>query len=176
METHHVWLLGSQVSFPTLSMQNFWGPLLPEWVKTRDEFSRYLKTPIFVQWQFLLNDNRLCTYELVEASHRQPTGSCHKLKQADSFFVVHFFNHLQSGGRGWTHVNSQLNNSLHRGHVSPGASTVSVPARTSGSACCSWCNACRWCSSASRPNRSPASHTASTAARQKRHSQFNPTS
>lgn len=33
---HHVWLLGSQVSFPTLSMQNFWGPLLPEWVKHAD--------------------------------------------------------------------------------------------------------------------------------------------
>lgn len=27
--SYHVWLLGSQVSFPTLSMQNFWGPLLP---------------------------------------------------------------------------------------------------------------------------------------------------
>lgn len=40
---------------------------------------------------------------------------------------------------------------------------VSLPARTSGSACCSWCNVCRWCSSASRPNRSPASHTASAA-------------
>lgn len=41
--------------------------------------------------------------------------------------------------------------------------SVAVPARTSGSACCSWCNAYRWCSSASRPNRSPASHTASAA-------------
>lgn len=30
---YHVWLLGSQVSFPTLSMQNFCGPLLPEGVK-----------------------------------------------------------------------------------------------------------------------------------------------
>lgn len=40
---------------------------------------------------------------------------------------------------------------------------VYVPARTSGSACCSWCNVCRWCSSASRPGRSPASHTASAA-------------
>lgn len=30
---YHVWLLGSQVSFPTLSMQNFWGPLLPERIK-----------------------------------------------------------------------------------------------------------------------------------------------
>lgn len=39
-----------------------------------------------------------------------------------------------------------------------------VPARTSGSACCFLCNACRWCSSASQPNRSPASHTASAAA------------
>lgn len=27
--THQVWLRGSQVSFPTFSMQNFWGPLLP---------------------------------------------------------------------------------------------------------------------------------------------------
>lgn len=25
----HVWLRGSQVSLPTFSMQNFWGPLLP---------------------------------------------------------------------------------------------------------------------------------------------------
>lgn len=30
MLTHHVWLRGSQVSLPTLSMQNFWGPLLPD--------------------------------------------------------------------------------------------------------------------------------------------------
>lgn len=28
-DTHQVWLLGSHVSLPTFSMQNFWGPLLP---------------------------------------------------------------------------------------------------------------------------------------------------
>ena len=28
-ESNHVWLLGSHVSLPTFSMQNFWGPLLP---------------------------------------------------------------------------------------------------------------------------------------------------
>lgn len=27
--TYHVWLRGSHVSLPTLSIQNFWGPLLP---------------------------------------------------------------------------------------------------------------------------------------------------
>ena len=37
----------------------------------------------------------LFTYELSEASHRQPTGSCYKLKQTDSLFVVHLFHHLQ---------------------------------------------------------------------------------
>ena len=36
-----------------------------------------------------------CTYELGEASHRQPTGSCHKLKQTDPLLVVHLFHHLQ---------------------------------------------------------------------------------
>lgn len=45
-------------------------------------------------------DEALCgsvfrTYELVEASHRQPTGSCYKLKQADSLLVVHLFHHLR---------------------------------------------------------------------------------
>lgn len=29
IKTHQVWLRGSQVSFPTFSMQNFCGPLLP---------------------------------------------------------------------------------------------------------------------------------------------------
>lgn len=37
----------------------------------------------------------LCTYELSEASHRQPTGSRYKLKQTDSLLVVHLFHHLQ---------------------------------------------------------------------------------
>lgn len=37
----------------------------------------------------------LCTYELGEASHRQPTGSRYKLKQTDSLLVVHLFHHLQ---------------------------------------------------------------------------------
>lgn len=36
---YHVWLLGSQVSFPTLSMQNFWGPLLPAEVKKKKKNS-----------------------------------------------------------------------------------------------------------------------------------------
>lgn len=40
------------------------------------------------------------------------------------------------------------------------------PARTRQSACCCGHNACRSCSSASPPNRSPASHTASPAGRQ----------
>lgn len=112
----------------------------------------------------------LSTYQLVEASHRQPTGSCYKLKQADSLLVVHLFHHL------WGHASIIHSNTYTSQHVCvcvcvvQGSwrvraqwSSVSIPARTSGSACCSWCNVCRWCSSASRPNRSPACHTASAA-------------
>lgn len=40
--THHVWLRGSHVSFPTFSMQNFCGPLLPamqrkNWLKKKNK-------------------------------------------------------------------------------------------------------------------------------------------
>lgn len=127
-------------------------------VKLRDDLSNYLA--VFSSHSSFKNDQHLRTYELVEASHRQPTGPRYKLKQADSFFVVHFFDHLQAReGKKWRSSYSDLNNSLRS------LTTHStVPARTSGSVCCSWCNVCRWCSSASRPNRSPASHTASTAA------------
>lgn len=43
-----------------------------------------------------------------------------------------------------------------------GCRSVSLPARTSESACCSWCSVYKWCSSASLPDRSLASHRAST--------------
>ena len=39
--------------------------------------------------------------------------------------------------------------------------TQGPPARTTGSACCSWCSAGRWCASASRSGLSPACRTAS---------------
>lgn len=41
--------------------------------------------------------------------------------------------------------------------------SMSIPARTSESACCSSCSVYKWCSSANRPNRSPAYHRASAA-------------
>lgn len=34
------------------------------------------------------------TYELSEASNRQPAGSRHKLKQTDSLLIVHLLHHL----------------------------------------------------------------------------------
>lgn len=45
--------------------------------------------------------------------------------------------------------------------------SVCVPARTSESACCSWCSVYKWCSSANLPGRSLASHRASTSTHRK---------
>lgn len=48
---------------------------------------------------------------------------------------------------------------------------VYVPARTSESACCSWCSVYKWCSSANLPGRSLASHRASASTHGK-HQEF----
>lgn len=101
----------------------------------------------------------LCTYELREASHRQPTGSCYKLKQTDSLFVVHLFHHLQEH-KSICYCNTYTTGLCVFRSVDY---SVSIPARTSESACCSSCSVYKWCSSANRPNRSPAYHRASAA-------------
>lgn len=49
--------------------------------------------------------------------------------------------------------------------------SVCVPARTSESACCSWCSVYKWCSSANLPGRSLASHRASASTHRK-HQEF----
>lgn len=95
------------------------------------------------------------TYELREAAYRQTAGSRHKLQQPDPFFVVHLLHHLQ--GKNKPLVFLRRSQPLLCACV-----RVCVPARTSGSVCCSWCSVCKWCSSASRPGRSPASRRAST--------------
>lgn len=48
-----------------------------------------------------------------------------------------------------------------QGPQSPPGLSGCPPARTTGSACCSWCNACRWYSSASHSGQFPACRTAS---------------
>lgn len=95
--THHVWLLGSQVSFPTLSMQNFWGPLLPAGGNEMNQIFASLDTvtPLSHDKPISYCDSWFCTYELSKSSDRKPAGSCHELKKADPLLVVHLLHHLQ---------------------------------------------------------------------------------
>lgn len=174
--THHVWLRGSQVSLPTLSMQNFWGPLLPDGEEQRRKCTGPIcrtgcLTPQMGPAFPLPSVGGRLTNELCESPDRQAAGPCHKLQKPDSLLVVHLLDHLQPPGeRGEGRSLDQswatfppgcgLPQRL-QGLQSPPGPSGCPPARTTGSACCSWCNACRWCSSASRSGQFPACHTAS---------------
>lgn len=96
-QTHHVWLLGSQVSLPTLSMQNFWGPLLPViqgkvyFVSTQMVFPKVTKRhssfPPQLQMPHAVlpqagpqKGRRKRTNELSKSPNRQAAGSRDKLQ------------------------------------------------------------------------------------------------
>ena len=71
-----------------------------------------------------LCESVLCTYEFGEASDWQPTGSCYKLKQADSLFIVHLFHNLQEHNFiiHWTNslsvlMCSHMEHILHMHHI-----------------------------------------------------------
>lgn len=104
--THHVWLRGSQVSLPTLSMQNFCGPLLPDgeeqWRKCTGHIWRTgCLTSHRGPASPLPSMGGRLTNELCESSDRQAAGPCHKLEEPDSLLVVHLLDHLQPpDGRG----------------------------------------------------------------------------
>lgn len=125
--------------------------------------------------------SRTRTDELSEAPDRQAAGPRHELQQPDPLLVVHLLHHLR-GQRArsgtpitptprWARAPScsaapapftpRSRLALPAPAPRRGWRRWGSPARTTGSACCSWCSAGRWCSSASRSCRSPACRTAS---------------
>lgn len=177
--SYHVWLRGSQFSLPTFSMQNFWGPLLPmkETNKNAGHEGRKLvtgfaqvcvcvpirsaKPPTGRRQVPVTNCSSLILFSLSISFTNWPKVLCK---------ISHHQGHLftfQSWKIKEKQILKQCNTAQIRGNYRKAyisewewPSDQTLPARTRGSVYCFEHSVCKWCFSASRPGRSPASHTA----------------